>query len=329
MDKLRCMKHWYKKRFLICLIMWAILLVGCSKEKGDTDGTEVVSGKNSQVALMANGINADSLKKNVLWLQGKISRFFLHENRRQIATDIKNRFVRLGYPNARIDSFLLTGTYTGKPYATWQYNVIARLDGKTSPGSVYLIGAHYDSYSPDPFLNAPGADDNASGVSGIVEIARVLKKGGFVPKNSIEFVAFAAEEVGLKGSADYAAKSALNKVDLVAMLNLDMISFAPDTNPASWILNIMNYDNSIDLHAKIVSCGMRYSKLTFVNNNTNSKRGDSFSFNQHGFKATFLISEFYNDPYYHTVNDIADNYNYLFCREVVAVSCAYLVQENL
>lgn len=314
---------------MICLSIGTVFLVSCSKEKNIDEGIDPVSGKNSQVALMAGRINSDSLKNNVLWLQGKKSRFFLHENRKQVATDIKNRFVRLGYLNARIDSFFLTVPWAGKAYSTWQYNVTARLEGKTTSGKVYLIGAHYDSYSTDPFLNAPGADDNASGVSGIVEIARVLKKGGFVPKNSIEFVAFAAEEIGLKGSSDYAIKSAANKVDIIAMLNLDMISYSPGTNPDSWIINVMNYDNSSDLYTKIVTCGKLYSKLTFINNNTNSKRGDSYSFYQSGFKAAFIISEFYYDPFYHTVNDIADNYNFLFCREVVAVSCAFLVQENL
>ena len=305
-----------------------ILLVGCSKGKDITDVEENALLKNLQVAIFADAVHADSLRKNVLWLQGYNSRFFLHDNRKLIATDIKNRFVRLGYLNARIDSFFLTVTWSGKVYSTWQYNVVARLEGKTTPGKVYLIGAHYDSYSPDPFVNAPGADDNASGVSAIVEIARIFKKQGFVPKNSIEFVAFAAEEIGLKGSFDYAVRAAANQVNIAAMLNLDMISYAPDTNQDSWIVNVMNYDNSSELQAQIATCGRLYSKLIFVNNNTNNKRGDSFSYYQNGFKAAFIISEFYTDPYYHTVNDVADQYNYLYCREVVAVSCAFLVQEN-
>ena len=319
----------YRNFGWIWLISLVVLLGSCSKDKDIPEKIDDVSGKNSQVSLMAGAINADSLRKNVLWLQGKNSRFFLNDNRREIALDIRNRFLRLGYINARIDSFILSGSWAGKAYSTWQYNVIARLEGKNNSGKVYLIGAHYDSYSTDPFVNAPGADDNASGVSAIVEIARIFKKQGFVPRNSIEFVAFAAEEIGLKGSADYAIKSAGNKVDIAAMLNLDMISYAPDPNPTTWVLNVMNYDDSSDLQAKIVNCGKLYSQLTFVNNNTNSKRGDSYSLYKSGFKAAFLISEFYNDPYYHTINDVVDNYNYLFCREVVAISCAFLVQENL
>jgi len=314
---------------LICLGLSVLLLIGCSKSKDISGEDEDTVVKNPGVALFSDAVNSDSLKQNVQWLQANKTRFFLHDNRRQIALSIRDRFRTLGYPIARIDSFFLTVTWAGKVYSTWQYNVIARLEGKTTPDKVYLIGAHYDSYSPDPFVNAPGADDNASGVSGIIEIARVFKKSGFVPKNSIEFVAFGAEEIGLTGSLDYAVKAAASNVDIAAMINLDMISYMPNSNPASWILNVMNYENSSELHTQIVTCGKRYTKLTFVNNNTNNKRGDSYSFFQTGYKAAFFISEFETDPYYHTVNDIVDKYNYLFCREVVAVSCAFLVQENL
>jgi hypothetical protein len=312
--------------WILPFILWMIFY-GCSKEKAVVDEI-AADGKIPQVVLLANAIHSDSLKKNVLWLQDFKTRFFLHENRKQIALSIRDRFRMHGYQNARIDSFFLSVTFAGKGYATWQYNVVARLEGKTTPAKVYLIGAHYDSYSPDPFVNAPGADDNASGVSAIVEMARVFKKQGFVPKNTIEFVAFAAEEIGLKGSLDYAVKAAANTVNIAAMLNLDMISYNPNTNPDTWMVNVMNYDNSAELQNQIVTCGRLYSKLIFVNNNTNSKRGDSFSFYQNGFNASFVISEFSTDPYYHTINDVTDQYNYPFCREIVAVCTAFLVQEN-
>lgn len=324
------MKFLKENSIWVYLPLFIILLVRCSNSYDSIEAPQLVNGKDPKVSLFLDDIQSDSLKKTVLWLQGKSSRFFLHENRREIAISIRDRFRSIGYQNARIDSFFLSVNWSGMAYSTWQYNVVARLEGKSSPGKVFLIGAHYDSYSApqNPFLFAPGADDNASGVAGIVEIARVLKKRGFVPKNSIEFVAFAAEEIGLKGSADYAVRAAANKVDIAAMLNLDMISYSPDTNPDTWMVNVMNYDNSADLQTQIVECGKRYTKLTFFNSNTNIKRGDSFSFYQQGFKAAFVISEFYSDPYYHTINDTADKYNYPFCREVVAVSCAFLLQEN-
>ena len=305
------------------MILLIIILTSCSKESSINDNDWDGIGQNPKVAIFANEIHADSIKKNVLWLQGKNSRFCLNSNRKQIANEIRDKFIRLGYLNTRIDSFFLSDRYSG-----WQYNVIARLEGNANKGKVYVVGAHYDSKSGDSYANAPGADDNASGVSGVIEIARVFKKNGFVPKYTIEFVTFAAEEIGLFGSADYAGKSVANNVEIVAMLNLDMISYAPGSNPDTWVLNIMNYTNSTDLHTQFVNCGKLYSKLTFINDNSSCNYGDSYSFFRKGYKAVFIIGDVDFDPFYHTVNDLAVNCNYLYCREIVAISCAYLVQEN-
>jgi leucyl aminopeptidase len=310
--------------FWICLSLLIIILTGCSKESTINEEEWDGIGKNPKVAIFADAIHTDSLKSIVLWLQGKSSRFMYNSNRKQIAKEIKDRFVRLGYLNTRIDSFFLSDGFS-----FWQYNVIARLEGIANNGKVFVAGAHYDSTSHDPETNAPGADDNASGVSGIIEIARVLKKNGFVPKSSIEFVAFGAEEAGGLGSEDYAKKAFAKSVDIVAMLNLDMISYAPSSNPDTWVLNIMNYSNSIDLHSRIVDCGKIYSKLTFKNDNSDCEFGDSYLFFIKGYKAVFFIADIDSDPFYHTVNDVAANCNFPYCREIVAVSCAYLVQENL
>ncbi|MFC1597180.1 M20/M25/M40 family metallo-hydrolase, partial [Planctomycetota bacterium] len=74
-------------------------------------------------------------------------------------------------------------------------NVIGVKLGETYPEDAYLVGAHYDSVSN------PGADDNASGVAGVMEIARVLSAHTF--DSTLVFVAFDGEEMGLYGSYHY------------------------------------------------------------------------------------------------------------------------------
>jgi hypothetical protein len=304
-----------------CCFLLIIISLGCKKDDIQKD---------DRVSLFTNEINADTIKAYVQWLQEKHTRFFLNDNRKQIATEIKNKFIQLGYSNTRIDSFYLSADWNGTTYETWQYNVIARLDGNVDPSKVYVLGAHYDCVvdEGDPFTEAPGANDNASGVAGIIEIARVLKKEAFTPKYSIEFVAFAAEENDLNGSADYAKKASDNGVDIVMMLNNDMIAYDPGSDPSSWNLNVMNYGNSKSLRTKFVQYGELYTDLNFTHSNTYKKDGDSYSFYNEGYKAIFIISDA-EDNYYHTTNDIVSNYNYNYCREVVSVSCALVVQENM
>lgn len=109
-------------------------------------------------------------------------------------------------------------------------NIIVLQRGTKYPDEYVVCGAHYDSYCngnghPDS-LRAPGADDNASGVAGIMEIARILSNYKF--ERSILYCNFNAEEVGLYGSAAFAKECADNDVDIVGYLNLDMTGYLKD-----------------------------------------------------------------------------------------------------
>jgi aminopeptidase YwaD len=114
------------------------------------------------------------------------------------------------------------------------HNVVGYLPGQTD--EYVIIGAHYDHlglggpYSLAPSLNGtvhPGADDNASGTSGVIELARhfsALPK----PKRGIVFMTFAGEELGLLGSGYYVNHPELPLDKAVAMINMDMIGRVRD-----------------------------------------------------------------------------------------------------
>ena len=95
-----------------------------------------------------------------------------------------------------------------------------------------VIGAHYDHLgkggrsSMDPKLIGEihnGADDNASGVAGVLELAAAFAKDPAPRKRGYLFIAFAAEEIGLNGSTFWASHPARPIDRVVAMLNMDMI----------------------------------------------------------------------------------------------------------
>ncbi|HWR74188.1 MAG TPA: M28 family peptidase, partial [Bacteroidales bacterium] len=163
----------YSSIFKICFAIHIILIVsGCTKPDKEEIKDEYISG-------LVNKINPDSLASYVTWMQNMSTRFMLADNHRQVAVDLKNKFIRLGYPDTKLDSFNVTVTFNGLEYTTTQYNVIATLIGSIYPDSICILGAHYDnrisSASGDPFVFVPGANDNATGVGATLEIARVLK----------------------------------------------------------------------------------------------------------------------------------------------------------
>ena len=109
-------------------------------------------------------------------------------------------------------------------------NVLAWLPGQTD--EYVIVGAHYDhlgrgnvdSLAPSQIGQIhPGADDNASGTAGVLELARLLAPQRGQLKRSILFMNFAGEELGLLGSASWVSQPTRPLEEAVAMLNMDMI----------------------------------------------------------------------------------------------------------
>ena len=94
-------------------------------------------------------------------------------------------------------------------------NVVATKRGTVRPDEIVVVGGHYDSVA-----RSPGANDNASGVAATLEAARVL--ASIPTPRTVQFVLFAAEELGLYGSAAFASDQ---RQGVVAMINLDMVGW--------------------------------------------------------------------------------------------------------
>ncbi|MCC6229342.1 MAG: M20/M25/M40 family metallo-hydrolase [Phycisphaerales bacterium] len=108
-------------------------------------------------------------------------------------------------------------------------NIIIELAGKALPDEVVLVSAHFDAVP-----KSPGADDDASGVAGLVELARVLKDQPL--ERTVRFVLFTFEEVGLVGSAEYVRQwredtkpgGPRQHEKIVAMLSLELLGYYSD-----------------------------------------------------------------------------------------------------
>jgi len=309
--------------FSALLFVTVLIIPGCTKEDSEDKKKEEL------IFSILDDIKADSLEADVTWLQNIGTRFALADNHRNVAVKIKKKFIQMGYSNTRLDSFPVSITFRNIKYDQWQYNVVASIEGTVYPDSLCIIGGHYDNIlkSGDPFTLVPGANDNASGVAAVMEIARVMKKESFSPKNSIMFIAFGSEEIGLYGSSNLSSSPEEFSQKIKFMLNNDMIAFEPGTDPSSWYVNIIDYDNSHNLRADAENICSRFTNLNFKNDNKYNQQSDSYPFFINGYKALFFFSDKL-DPNYHTLNDVAANCNFSYCREIVKLSCALLADEN-
>ena len=96
---------------------------------------------------------------------------------------------------------------------------------KSLKNEYIIIGAHLDHVGSQAGLLFPGANDNASGSAGVLEIAKAFVKGGIEPKRSVVFVLFASEEQGLNGAKHFVENWKHGYDKITAMINMDCIGF--------------------------------------------------------------------------------------------------------
>ncbi|MBS1117802.1 MAG: family metallo-hydrolase [Deltaproteobacteria bacterium] len=107
-----------------------------------------------------------------------------------------------------------------------QKSVILTIPGSTRAAEIVVLGGHLDSIAPGgKGSTAPGADDDASGIATLTEIARALLANDFRPDRTIKIMAYAAEEVGLRGSQAIVRDYQKRKINVVGALQLDMTNY--------------------------------------------------------------------------------------------------------
>jgi Zn-dependent M28 family amino/carboxypeptidase len=196
-------------------------------------------------------------------------------------------------------------------YHTWQYsssqrrNVVAEQSG-LDPNCLYLLTAHLDDTSPTPNSQAPGADDNASGATGVLVAADILSRYQFTC--TLRYVLFTGEEQGLLGSEAYARDAAASGDPILGVLNLDMIAYNTPGSPATIEMDIRSgqagdQDRVLTnmVSGVIQAYQLNLTALVYASDDSGS---DQYSFWMAGFPAVEVIEDWDDHtPYYHTTND--------------------------
>lgn len=268
----------------------------------------------TDINQMLGLINQTSVQGMIQGLQDFETRYALAPNRLQVAQWIQQKFVSFGMQDVQLYPFQWNGTT--------QYNVVATIPGTVYPDQYIVVGGHHDSTnnSGDPYVSAPGADDNASGTVAALEMARVMMQSGYQPRTSIRFITFAAEEFGLWGAKNYAAYAQNNNMNIRLMMNHDMI--ANNNTPApNWQVRLMPYDGSMNHSIYASQITEAYTSLGTFFGSLNSASSDSHPFWQRGYNVIYFFeAEFC--PYYHSSNDIVANIDPVYATEVIKASAA-------
>jgi hypothetical protein len=233
-------------------------------------------------------VSMTNLENNIRYLQDLGIRNATTEIALQAQNWLLEQFESYGELDVSVHYF----PYKGDTLAAG--NVVAVKVGSEFPDEYIVISAHYDHQS------GPGADDNASGTSGVLECAKILSQ--IETKRSIVFITLNCEEFGLVGSFDYVTKCAAQDMNIIAAFNLDQIGYNPpsQTDIKMGAGHSLISKNLFDYYLQVANLYIPdVPSFPFIKGD--HYNSDNTSFNIHGYASLYISDSEYNAdiPCYH------------------------------
>lgn len=282
-------------------LFWALadslgnLQLSSDKQKIDFKHKVIVTDINQKNFSKYNKVNPAGvvflMDKKVWWHVsdgGKVNEYFqmqvinekIPENTHTIAVQANNKFYQ-NYPTQ---------------------NVMGYVEGKAQPDSFFVFAAHYDHLGQmGAEVYFPGANDNASGTAMIIDLARFYSNPNNQPDYSIVFMAFSAEEAGLRGSSYYANNPLFPLEKIKFLINLDMVG------SGSKGIKVVNGTVFKDEFNKLVNINNEYNLLASVNKRGEAANSDHFPFYEKGIPSFFIYTLGDECKEYHNIYDTPEN----------------------
>lgn len=276
---------------------------------------------NPAIEAALSEVSEDNLKETVEFMSRFKTRYHKGANPNEAVLAVKSRIEGV-LKDAKIPYQIDLVAHT----STQQKSIRVRLPGASRPQEVIVLGGHIDSINQDWFGDrgsAPGADDNASGSSNLIEALRVISSKA-QPQRSIEFFWYAGEEGGLLGSSEIAKDYKSKRTDVVAVLQLDMTLFP---GSGEFTLGSMTDYTSAWLRSYLESLNSVYVKARIVEDQCGYGCSDHASWHRQGFPAVMPFEATFNGMNHnlHTSKDVIDSrsnfrHSAMFSKITVAIA---------
>ncbi|GEM_PF-183385 len=264
--------------------------------------------ENDLVNQYIDQVKAENIEETILALQEFGTRFHLSSQAIPAIEFIRDKWQEIINNSGRTDLKVELYQHVNTP----QPSVIFTIEGNEEGTEYVIIGGHADSITYMSYIDsdsyAPGADDNASGIGTITEVLRVLVENGYKPKKTIQIMAFSAEEIGLVGSKEIAAKYKADNKDVKAYVQFDMTNYKGSAKDV--YVSTDSY-NSNDLNVYLVELMENYNttgnhQFDYGYTICNYGCSDHASWAQNGFAAAFPFEASFSESNHniHSVNDI-------------------------
>ena len=254
------------------------------------------------VAQLAGAVDESQILGTMNALSNNFpNRYHLHHTTHLSANWIRDLWAGYAAGRPEVTTVLYShGAITPQP------SVVLTIPGTTRAGEVVILGGHQDSIrsgcSTNPDCIAPGADDDGSGIAVLSEVIRVALAAGFRPERTVQFMAYAAEEVGLEGSTDLAADYQAAGTNVVAVLQQDMTGYAGSAEDVT----IITDHTDAGLNAFVRELVDTYQPgLSWVNDACGYGCSDHAAWDDLGYRASFAFEARFGEhnPTIHSSSD--------------------------
>lgn len=270
---------------------------------------------NQYVANIINAINQDTIVQELRKFSGEDPVIINGQE-----TILEHRVSNWGnntsaeYLYEKLNSYGLNAEK--QTYSMAGTNVLAIQEGSVYPDEYYMICGHYDA------VDYYAADDNATSSVTVLEAARIMSNLEF--EYSIIYALWDEEEIGLIGSADWAAEAAANGDIIHGVINMDMIGYDTDGDMASEIHTTFDANSNVLSDYLVAVDNLYNTGIEPVIHNPGLPYSDHSSFWNNGYAAILIIEEYFGgdfNPHYHTENDRVSilNMDYFFENTKLAI----------
>jgi len=257
----------------------------------------------SGVKNVIEGISVDQISKHIKQMESFGTRFHSSVNGQAAVDKIMTMFSEAASGMLGVTIKKVSHSYTR------QASLVVRIAG-TEDGPLIVLGAHLDSINRLDISNAPGADDDATGVAALIEILRVLNQSQTTFRRPVELHAYGAEEIGLIGSGQIAKEYASQGTIIAAMLQMDMMGYSNSGDPPT--IHIITTDTNKNLNYDLKNIIRNYDLGKIKFSTLAAGTSDHKSFYDAGFPTAFPFEDPEDmNPHYHKSTDLHANLNNL------------------
>lgn len=263
---------------------------------GQVGAPSLAAGESAAIKRLLPLVDRNQILSTIMRLSSYPTRYYTSSTGVEAASWLRDRWTQMaaGRDDVTVELFA---------HAGWaQPSVIMTIEGQDAPAEKIVIGGHLDSITFSG-STAPGADDDASGVASLTEVARLLLADQVRLRRSVVFIAYAAEEVGLRGSNEIADQFAAQSQQVLGVMQLDMTNY--QGTAGTDIVLFTDYTSPTLTEFVDTLAGSYLPELVLSRDSCGYACSDHASWHQNGF-PTVLPFESQMDDYNPTIHSSQD-----------------------